>query len=836
MNSTLLFWALGAGLLAGSVPASPVRPVLDKDAILRRQTWDNRDFAWYKQHIPFFESPDAEIDATYYYRWELVTKHLTYGSPQSGYTFSEFIDRPFWSGAFGAISCPLGHQMYEIRWLKDSPAVEDFARYWFETPGAQPRSYSNWYGDAVWATYMVTGDRQYLRTMLPHMEAQYAGWMAEHWDSTQRMFRWDGLHDGMEVNINSRLTTDPGAGAEGYRPTLNSYLYGDARAISRAAALFGDSAKSRDYAARAANLKQRVQQELWDSTRHFFFHQFAHDEKDGIKAGTLTYRSGPFAGNPHGREEIGFVPWQFNLPDPGYESAWRFLMDTAYFFSAHGPTTVERHDPQFRISPRCCVWSGNEWPYATTQTLVAMANLLNNYHQSVVSKSDYAKLLKVYTLDQRMNGRPYIAEAANPDNGSWDGHNTFYHSEHYFHSGYVDLVITGLAGLRPRADDSLEVNPLAPAEWNYFALDDVAYHGRRVTIVWDRDGSRYHRGAGLTLLANDRVIAHAAGLGRLVGYLGPTPQLAAPDRPVNLAVNNGGSAYPVVTTSYSAAGTSPHYLIDGNYWYHTSPPNRWTTTGSPNTSDWVILDFGVARSVESVQLYLLGDSVGIKAPARYDVQRWTGTAWRTIPGQQRLPIRPEGHRANTVSFAPVRTSKLRVVLVHRPGASSGLTEIEAWSHAPVPLPAPSAVATNLAWGAKATASFTSRSDHVEEINDMVVAFSRYSRNRWTAFGSADSSDWVQLDLAARRRVARVELYLWGDGGGVKAPKSYVIQTWTGASWTDARVLSQVPSHPQVSSVNTVRIAPVETDKVRVVFRHDLPAVTGVTELMIWGDS
>ena len=412
---------LGLALLLTAPPASrdprPVTEVLDKDAILARHTWDNRDFDWYKQHIPFFESPDTDVDATYYYRWELVTKHLTYGSTSTGYTVTEFIDRPFWSGAYGAISCPLGHQMYEIRWLKDHPAIEDFARYWFETPGAQPRSYSNWYGDAVWATYMVTADKQYLRTMLPHMEEQYAGWMREHWDSTQQMFRWDGLHDGMEVNINSRLTTDPGSGAEGYRPTLNSYLFADAMAISKTAGVFGDFHKMGEYARRAGLLKVQVQQKLWDPSRSFFFHMFAHDEKDGIKANTLTYRSGPHAGNSHGREEIGFVPWQFNLPDPGYESAWRFLMDTAYFFSAHGPTTVERHDPQFLISPRCCVWSGNEWPYATTQTLVALANLLNNYKQTVVTAADYAALFKVYTLDQRKDGKPYIAEAANPDNG-----------------------------------------------------------------------------------------------------------------------------------------------------------------------------------------------------------------------------------------------------------------------------------------------------------------------------------------------------------------------------------------------------------------------------------
>ncbi len=568
---------LGGGAGADRQPA-PRWPVLDKAAVLARQRWwDNRDWRWYDANIPFFESPDTAIDATYYYRWQLITRHLTYGSPQSGYTFSEFIDRPFWSGTFGAISCPVGHQMYELRWLKDRRVVKDFAHYWFDTPGAQPRSYSNWYGDAVWATYLVNGDRAYLRSLLPDMEQQYAGWMAERWDSTRQMFHWDGLHDGMEENINSRLTTDPGSGADGYRPTLNSYLYADARAIANAAALFGDSAASREFSARAASLKAHVEAQLWDPTRDFFFHQFAHDEKDGIIAGSLTYRSGPYAGNPHGREEIGYVPWQFELPDSGYASAWRFLMDTAYFAAPFGPTTVERHDPQFEIADRCCVWSGNEWPYATSQTLVAMANLLDDYHQRVVTRADYDRLFETYTRDQRKAGRPYIAENANPDNGSWRSGDTFDHSEDYFHSEYVNLVITGVVGLRPRADDSVEVAPLAPDGWRYFALDDVAYHGHELAIVWDRDGTRYGYGAGLSIIADGRVIGHSPTLTRLVAFLGPARQLPPPPRPVDLAVNNGRTAFPVVAASYTAPGTAASNLVDGNYWYNTDPPNRWTT-------------------------------------------------------------------------------------------------------------------------------------------------------------------------------------------------------------------------------------------------------------------
>src|SRR2546423_4491848 len=198
-----------------------------------------------------------------------------------------------------------------------------------------------------------------------------------------------------------------------------------------------------------------------------------------VKAFSLTHQTGRFAGDPHGRELIGYVPWQFNLPDDGkgYEAAWKALTDKDGFAAAFGPTTVERHDPLFKVSPTCCWWSGNSWPYATSQTLKAMGNLLQNYKQDAVTQSDYFALLQTYAKTHRKAGKPYIAEACNPDTGSWDGHDSPGHSNHYFHSNFCDLVITGLVGLRPRDDDTLEVRPLAPENWAYVALDSVPYRG-----------------------------------------------------------------------------------------------------------------------------------------------------------------------------------------------------------------------------------------------------------------------------------------------------------------------------------------------------------------------
>ena len=124
--------------------------VLDRAAIIRSQRYfDNQDWDWFVENIPFLDCPNEDIQTTYYYRWELITKHLTYGNPDTGYLFTEFIDRPFWSGAYGAISCPAGHQLYEARWLRSGTIAKDYSRYWVSTPGAQPRNYSTWLADAV---------------------------------------------------------------------------------------------------------------------------------------------------------------------------------------------------------------------------------------------------------------------------------------------------------------------------------------------------------------------------------------------------------------------------------------------------------------------------------------------------------------------------------------------------------------------------------------------------------------------------------------------------------------------------------------------------------------
>jgi len=455
----------------------------------------------------------------------------------------------------------------------------------------------------------------------------------------------------------------------------------------------GDTKTETEYRTKAEALKENVQKQLWDPRREFFFPMSMNEEVDAegnaIAKHTLTYQSGKYAGSPNGRELHGYVPWQFNLPDPGYEAAWKYLMDKDYFFAKRGPLTVERNDPMFLLKDSCCWWSGQSWPFATTQTLLALANVLRNYKQEYVSNADYVKLLHIFAISHRKNGVPYLAEALHPDTGSFDGHDGYGHSEHYFHSGFNDLVITGLVGLVPRNDDTVEVVPLATDAWPYFALDNVAYRGRNLSIIWDRDGSRYGKGAGLRVLVDGKTIGSRPALGKLTAALPPVA-VGVKKQPVrfNYAVNNDADPFPRLTASFTAPETSLTAINDGNFRYTIHPPNRWTTAGSPNKTDSVEVDFGTARPIDTVRLALLDDGKGIVAPKKVSFHYFDGKDWRQWTPKKATPQRPTGHRFNAFVFDAKTTRKIRVVFAHADGGFTGLTELEAWGpmchHPPAP--------------------------------------------------------------------------------------------------------------------------------------------------------
>ncbi|MCE9556348.1 MAG: hypothetical protein K8T91_23615 [Planctomycetes bacterium] len=482
------------------------------------ETFNKNDQELYRQHIPnaaaaqflqnnipLLDCPDKDIEQTYYFRWWTYRKHIR--QTPDGFIITEFLPQVSWSGKHNSINCAAGHHLYEGRWLHDPKFLDGYSNFWFRK-GGEPRRYSFWAADSYYARWLVNQDQTRLVSFLPDLVKNFERWDKERRDPNGLYWQNDG-QDGMEVSI----------GGSGYRATINSYMYGDATAIARIADLAGKPDLAATYRGKAADIKRRLQEKLWDPKAQFF----KVSPRGEVRLADV-------------RELHGLTPWYFNLPDPQYGVAWKQVMDPHGFYAAFGPTTAEQRHPKFAVAYKGheCQWNGPSWPYSTAVTLTAMANVLNNYEQTDITPRDYLDLLTIYAKSHRLkrdDGQvvPWIDENLNPLTGDWLSRTLLRQRKQqplergkdYNHSTFCDLVITGLIGLRPRADDTIEVHPLVPPDtWDYFCLDNVLYHGRIITILYDKTGERYGKGKGLRVFADGKQIAEAEKLQRVTGRVG----------------------------------------------------------------------------------------------------------------------------------------------------------------------------------------------------------------------------------------------------------------------------------------------------------------------------
>ena len=69
------------------------------------------------------------------------------------------------------------------------------------------------------------------------------------------------------------------------------------------------------------------------------------------------------------------------------------------------------------------------------------------------------------------------------------------------------MIINDLIGIKPRQDNVLEIFPLIPKnQWDWFMLDQVSYHHKKLTILWDKTGKKYNKGKGLLVLVDGKEI------------------------------------------------------------------------------------------------------------------------------------------------------------------------------------------------------------------------------------------------------------------------------------------------------------------------------------------
>ena len=457
----------------------------------------NQDAAqWMERNIPLFDCPDEDFREIYYFRWWSLRKHIK--RTPVGWGMTEFLVPRSYADRYNLIACAIGHHVMETRWLRDTTYMHQILRTWYYGNNGQAMAkmnkFSSWNPHAIYEAFKVQGDTTFLLSLRPRMEEEYA-----RWKSTNRLANglyWQGdVQDGMEESISG------GRKKQYARPTINSYMTANAKALEKISLLENRQQEAQSYAKDAQEMLQLIEGKLWNPD-HQFFETLRGDTSAQV------------------REAIGFMPWYCNLltNNSKYDIAWQQLKEEKGFSAPYGLTTAERRHPQFRShGTGTCEWDGAIWPFATSQTLTGLANFLNSSaNDNTDLREVFFRQLNLYAQSQHMRGKPYVGEYLDETTGYWlmgDRER----SRYYNHSTFADIVITGLVGLRPQADGSIVVNPLVPADnWDYFCLDGIRYHDKMLTIVWDRDGQHYRQGQGLTLMVNGKTVTNRKDIGKLV--------------------------------------------------------------------------------------------------------------------------------------------------------------------------------------------------------------------------------------------------------------------------------------------------------------------------------
>ncbi len=365
------------------------------------------------------------------------------------------------------------------------------------------------------------------------------------------------------------------------------------------------------------------------------------------------------------KDQQNFVPFIEGVvptDDPSYREALRYYADAAEYPIMPFYTANQR-DKGFATAVGI-PGSNNFSNINSTLQAQLYASALRNYPSPYVTPGMYGSLLEWLTWVQYVGGDNRL-----PNNNEfffgWNPQTqTFGRSgiDHNILGAYNFMIIDDIAGVRPRLDDTVELWPI-DVGWDHFAVNNLSYHGRDMTVVWNESGHYPGVPNGYSLYVDgNRVftvdaLAHVAwdsetgevsvldGSGAQVLFSSAVQlqaatevSLAGNDRvadmfqkagvdldPVTGWVPNLALGQPVTasftTTTPALRATAPEFVVDGFTISglpasgpfgqarpgYLAPNTIWGTQGSPNPQDWLEVDLGAPATFDTVKLYFFND-------------------------------------------------------------------------------------------------------------------------------------------------------------------------------------------------------------------------------------
>ena len=459
------------------------------------------------ENAPRLYCPEEVIEETFAFRTWVMRKHIR--KTDDGFMLTEFLPNVYWAGKHNTINAPLVHHLNEFRWLKNADWYMDYLSFFLKGDGER---YS-YHVPALTEMYnycIVTGNQDYIEKNKEHFEEYFKGWEERHLTVNGLYWSIDD-REGTEYSISgTKLDYKTNYKLlKGLRPICNACMYGDAVTLSK---IFKGTEKEKFYQEKANNIKKMMDEKMWDNT----FYKAIHPADENVDR-QLSYKDIPEECNA--LELMSYAPWAYSMPDSGKEFVFNYLKDEKIFKAKTGLTTADKSHPRYLFEVhKPCHWNGLVWPFATSLTINAMIELLNNYKQTVIDEKDLYDVVKTYAemhyTYEDGTKKNFVDEVMLPDKHLWYARDFFYkkgfvpeenggldRGKDYNHSTFIDCVLRGLCGVKVGAEE-LQVEPKIKGIWKWFKIENLTYNRKSYTVYYDEDGSVFNKGCGVIIELN----------------------------------------------------------------------------------------------------------------------------------------------------------------------------------------------------------------------------------------------------------------------------------------------------------------------------------------------
>lgn len=718
----------------------------DHTACLRAQKRAYNEF-WHKT-IPYIDVPNPAVKKAIDYRFWLE-RYNTLDADIPGHDFQYPVTIEGVLGYNNAIVLTQCMHLQDTKWQR-TPALAygqllsvgscSGGDAFLDNPGNR-RCWNNHYGQYIAqagleAFYVHGGSRQLALTLARWFEGDAKGQLKHYANhespSTPKTKLIAYKNNYMTGNDADTVSMHYKGSGRFKMHGENAYVYGAAKAAAELYALAGDSEKSAELSALAEEIRAYILEYLWCDKCRMFETRAVEPDSDFIvhnpdKPNLIPYKES----NNYNYFSLGVAPTDDESLKK-YVDAFRFLADPEEFPIFPYYTASQRDN-------KMCPGSNNFSNINFTVQLRAYEAALRVYDRE--HKYVTPEMLSAIVEWCAWNIYPDGGDVRYPNNSEFfnadrasdpTGKGDYYRSwiDHNILGNYIFTFVEDMAGLRPRADGKIELDPI-DFGYGHFAVDNLRYHGVDISIIYNGDGA-YDKASvserGYSLYIDGVRAVTTASLCHIIYdpetgevdlpsggellYSAPTRKLGAAldidsfdKRTEELLSRAGITKLPnlalgaKVTASYTPTEARPapweeKHRSDGGD--ETSLAENecvptvaaltdgrcermpfWGNFGSTAPFDTLTLTLDEKKTFDTLVMYFYDDRQpgGYSAPRRYIIEYRDGDEWKLVERRSQDPLYIAPNR-NVSRFAAVTSDAVRVHIYNKHKHFTAVTEIQ----------------------------------------------------------------------------------------------------------------------------------------------------------------